>query len=487
MLKPLIVLVNMGIVLFITRIFGGVEIKHSFPDKANSGSQFTVEISIDKGELDRFARLTLEVPNGFTAKASETSGGQFTFDDQKAIIHWYSLPYDEVLKVTLVFNIAPPISGDLTITGTFRYIDNNQIQEKPIPPHKIKVTQVEGVTDLLASQRYKYKEITLKPIDCIRQKPYMNEENEIVVNLLVSKSTLSSFGKIEEQLPRGFRAVALKTKGAIFQVSGRVLKFLWMEMPKEEENKMFVVSYKLIQTEEYPNQAFIINGTFSYSQDDRTQTINIAERNIDLNEFEAELLEMQELTKDEQYAELEKENQQKRVDILADNDNFTGISGLATSDKISEITKSSKTFEETLTPEERAHYANVSTQSKNTTVTQKTSQNAISGEQRHPHITSIPGAEEGISYKIQIAASHKLVKKDYFKKFKIDETVHVELHEGWHKYTIGSFRIYKEARDYRVKIWDTTPITDAFVCAYSNGNRITVQEALMIANQKWFK
>lgn len=57
---------------------------------------------------------------------------------------------------------------------------------------------------------------------------------------------------------------------------------------------------------------------------------------------------------------------------------------------------------------------------------------------------------------------------------------------GLNKYTNGSFADYNGAHDQRNEI-RTNGGTDAFVTAYNNGNRITVQEALMITTQKWIQ
>jgi len=116
------------------------------------------------------------------------------------------------------------------------------------------------------------------------------------------------------------------------------------------------------------------------------------------------------------------------------------------------------------------------------------SDDEIASAQVHVNVPDKESYSTNVTYKVQIAAGHKLVNaKTHFKKFKIFDKVTVTQHDGWHKYTIGKFPDYKSARDYRVSVWSNTMAKDAFVAAYNGNTRITVQEALMIANHKWYQ
>jgi hypothetical protein len=425
-----------------------VSITLNMPTSANAGEEFLVEVTINKGNIEGFARFEQSLPVGFTAVARKTANGNFRFENQKVKIQWMQVPFDQEIVISYAIQVGPTVSGNFKFGGKFSYVLNNSVQTASATSKSITIIGDETLagTATDATTTISYQNVSLKDVDCIRQKPYLNDNNEIIVNLLINKGDLTGFGKIQEQIPVGYKAESLRSKNSIFTFKNSIIKFLWMNMPADPQ---FVVSYKLVPEGNIPDdEAFIITGTFSYAENERSKTINIADRNVDL-------------------------------------DNFKG-------DQLVVTTTKPKEQEETATPQETTTKASsVITQPEKTT-TNKIADNIQPERQTSSgnlsDITYTPSPDRnGVAYRVQIAAGHNLVSEKYFKKLNITDEVQIEIHQGWHKYTVGNFPIYKDARDYRMYIWNNTPIHDAFVAAYNNGMRITVQEALMIANQKWYK
>jgi len=425
-----------------------VSITLNMPTSANAGEEFLVEVTINKGNIEGFARFEQSLPVGFTAVARKTANGNFRFENQKVKIQWMQVPFDQQIVISYAVQVGPTVSGNFKFGGKFSYVLNNAVQTASVTSKSITIIGDETLagTEAGATTTYSYQNVSLKDVDCIRQKPYLNDNNEIIVNLLINKGDLTGFGKVQEQIPTGYKAESLRSKNSIFTFKNSIIKFLWMNMPNDPQ---FVVSYKLIPEGNIPDdEAFIITGTFSYEENKRTKTINIADRKVDLDNFKG----------DELVATTTKPKEQENPTTQQES-----------------TTKTSTVITQ---PEETA----TNVVADNTQPETQTPSGNLSD------ITYTPSPDQnGIAYRVQIAAGHNLVSEKYFKKLNITDEVQIEIHQGWHKYTVGNFPIYKDARDYRIYIWNNTPIHDAFVAAYNNGMRITVQEALMIANQKWYK
>lgn len=445
-----------------------VSLRINAPESANAGDEFLVEVTINKGDIEGFARFQQDLPVGFTAIPKQTANAKFDFQNQKVKVQWMQLPFDQQITFTYAIQVAPTISGEFNLGGKFSYILNNGVQVSNLPAANITIIADETAagTAAAANTTFEYQNVSLKNIDCIRQKPYLNENNEVIVNLLINKGELRQFGKVQEQIPRGYVAKSIRSKNSIFTFKNNIIKFLWMEMPPEEQ---FVVTYKLVPEAEIPDQAFIISGTFSYAENERTEVINIAERNVELSNFQGEDLVAQN-TEPETPANTEPVTSTSIVAATTDPEVISEPE-TTTVEQIQEPEPEPEPIAQT-TPDDIYPTPEPTKPSYNENVAA---------------LVSLPQAEYGVSYRVQIAAGHNLVGKKYFKRLNITDDVQTEIHNGWHKYTVGNFSIYRDARDYRVYIWNNTPIHDAFVAAYNNGMRITVQEALMIGNQKWYK
>jgi hypothetical protein len=263
-----------------------------------------------------------------------------------------------------------------------------------------------------------------------------NEEGYIV-NILVNKESKQKFAKIEEAIPAGYEAINIDPKEAIFTFKKGIVKFLWMNLPSQP---YFMVSYKLIPKNKKAGEPHM-KGTFSYLEEEKTISVAIKQTEKELASLTSP--EIGELI------------------------NYLATAPLADNDKILAA------GDEKPLP--------VGKEKKSTFKKRK--------DKRHKDDANyLLEPENGVYFRVQTAAGHKPIEIErYFKKYKLEKEVRKEIHDGWQKYSIGSFPVYKDARDYRIHLWNTTIISDAFVSAYNNGSRITVQEALMIGNQQWYR
>jgi len=455
MFKWLIISVNFLITLFIGSLFQGeVTLKISTPQVVTGGDEFQVRILLSKGKLESFSRLLQELPAGLKATSVNSANADFTFKDNKIRLIWLKLPDEDTFSVIYTIKVDQRLKGTFDLSGRFSYIDNNERQTTETTPVSITINPNPNIDPNLIVDIKDFKEQVIPeiapvgqaPVACIRQTPVNtgDADNSYVVNLLVYKENAQKFAKIEETVPPGFTAIKIDSKEGIFVFKNGLAKFLWMSLPSAP---FFIVSYRLVPNLGTTNPPSI-TGQFSYVVDEKTIVKPIVQKDVNLSALSNE-------------------------EILKLINEISVIPVLPVASKEPEKVDTTKVV------------AQVSIVKTEKPLKEKYIPKKIYNEEDLSYTLE---PQEGVYYRVQIAAGHKPVKiKRYFKKFKIADEIRTEIHEGWHKYSIGSFEEYKQARDYRIHIWNTTPIADAFVSAYNSGKRITVQEALMITNQRWYK
>jgi hypothetical protein len=420
------------------------------PSVVEAGSTVIVEIELQKAHLGGFARFQQVLPYGITASPVYPADMSFSFEDNTVKMIWLNLPQEESLTIRYQIHINERLKGNLQLDGQFNYIENNQrrmtnatgtllaINPSPSVEERYIVDVSEANEKLLAPAP---SVDLLRNVLAIRQTPVADNGNGYIVSILVNKEGNNHFAKIEEMIPEGYTAAEIESMGGIFSFSGQKARIIWRNLPRQSD---FIVSYRLIPGSEYAGVPDL-KGEFSFMQNEITASRTIVQRDVDLYSLTAN----------------------EKSDLIA---------SVPLERPSPAVARPAGTFRPALT----AGTAGTAS--------------PATGSQRRPslrpgtEITKPLESESGVYYRVQLAAGHRPVDIErYFSRLNITDDVRSEIHDGWIKYSIGSYYNYRTARDYRVHIWNTTPITDAFVAAYNEGSRITVQEALMIANHQWYR
>lgn len=461
--KELAVFLYGVVVLFLGILRGdAVSVVQLVDRDVKAGKDFEVVVTVRKGDLESFARYEVELPRGLTAVRGQSANSAYSFDDQRVRFVWLRLPMEEKVEIRYSVRVDERMMGQFKLGGNFDYIASNARQRVAVNEETIKVQPSATVppAQRLDIGEYQRTMPAQRPLDmgklavrCIRETPSILAPGpDRVVRLLVNRGEVESFAKIEERIPEGYAVESMEKQGAQFAFERGVVSFMWSQLPPE---KSFVVSYRLVPNNGKEGSTPKIDGRFSFILDGMTRVISIPERDMQLENLstgEVEQLVRATPVRVPARGALTPGGGQKGGGVLvAQGPSEGGI-------------------------DFPVRYGPIEARRKGRSV------RAISMDEY------LLEPEQGVYYRVQVAAGHRPIDIDrYFRRRSLHADVRTERHEGWYKYSVGSFREYKEARDYRTQIWSTTPIRDAFVSAYNNGQRITVQEALMITSQKWYK
>lgn len=471
MIKPLLILFNTVSVFFFSFFFGDapVSVTGNFPKSAPVGSEFTAELTVKKTNVSGFAKLQLEVPQGFTVKEVDSKTGNFSFAGTIAKIIWTSVPSEE--QFTVKFSIVADASatGLKTIGSKFSYVSNNSKEVVEMTPAEIQIG--EGSSEPVATSEPAPTTTTetTQPVTTTQPVPTpattdptpapLNNSSEPLsdvvcariitkgaageynVDVKLKKPGIKGFAKFQEILPAGYNAKQGKTNGSSFSVSDGKAKFVWVSLPAEDE---LLISYTLVK-EGTENLDARLEGEFSYLENDQTKKVKLP------------------------------------VDVISASGDVVAATGPAGNNA-----RQSTTPTPTPTTTEPAPTTNV-TPTPTTAVASSEPKTTTSSNPASTPSAVVAKKEGNVSYVVQIGAFRNAIQPDVLsKKFNISETIKSEMADGYSKFMVGSYGEYKQARDHRENI-KQKGCNSAFVAAYNGPKRITVQEALMISSQKWYK
>ena len=454
MLKIAALLFNSIALLFYQLFFADtVTITPNIPASAKIGTEFTVELTINKGNNTGFAKFQQELPAGFTAVEGESSAGSFTFINQTVKIIWMALPGESSFKISYKVKVSPEARGTHNLTGKFSYIYDNVKQAALLPATTIVIsdeaiakteTVVEQpvtppvTTDTAATVQPPVETAAVVPtpepganISCSRKLPEnILSNNDFFVEVTIQKGNLTGFAKLVENLPVGFTAEDVQAEGALFSFEDQKITYIWSSLPAQSEIK---ISYK-VKVDPSAEGEKLIEGVFSFVEKDETMKYVLSPGFV--NVVSSAPKPIVDATK-----KIEKIQETKTVKPVA-------------------VAKKKVSSEKPVSPKELS-------------------------------ATNIPGSQGAgkLHYKVQILALRKAkAVEKIVAYFKINETLSLEMAEGYTKYTAGYHQEYKSAHDARDLFkMQNQVMAGSFVTAYNQGKRITVQEALMITNQKWYK
>jgi len=409
-----------------------VEISIDHPDRVNAGEEFTVSVTISKGSLTDYSRFSQDLPLGLTATNVSSPNADFSFDNQRIRVIWLKMPQANQFTISYKIRVDPRLKGSFFLGGVFAYVVDDERKflnfdrNDPIAIVPSSTIDPALVVDINDFQGGEVAPVAARPGEvfamAVRQTPELQSNGSYLVRILVNNPPGSKYAKIEETIPFGYLFEEVNSSGGIVSHAASMVKFIWMKLPQSTE---FEVVYRLVPKQNEPQGDLIIDGMLTFTAGDDNKILEIRQMDVYLPEM----------------------TQAQKRNLLA-----TGSVPPRT----------------TATPTRPAETAQPvrTTQPTTAAVSGSASGNVIMN-------TRVLDYGTGAYYRVQLSANlNAFDAVSHFREAGVDKEVLVEQHEGYYKYTVGSFSTYQQAVSYKNQVEGLPGIDGAFVVAYRNGRRV---------------
>ena len=459
MSKAVLIFINfIGFLLFTILNINDVVITHTAPKEIAIGQAVEVNLIINKNNFSGPGRLRLDLSQaeGITVKENMSDGSSFTFKDNEVLFIWYDLPSDKGIVISYTIIAKENTNGIKKIAGDFSFINDNERKQLEVPALVFKVNP-----ELVANENIKENNSSTNSVRSI-----VKLENEYIVTVKTTIDNHKGFARIKEELPKDFNAEEIETAGSIFKNIDGYAKFIWTNL--SDSINEIIVKYKISNNKGLDTN-FTISGVFS------SEKLISEGYNSGIKIPETKYIPYKEITENTATDSIDIENT-VREDIKQDTLlEFASNIELNTEEDL--VTSKETQIEKKKEKKNKKKKERVV----------KTEDELVELKKNEvvKNIISTKKVNNNVDYKVQILAGHRIIsEKQISNQFNYSGEYALETHNGWIKYTVGSNSRYSDARDSRneLKIYN---FPGPFVTAYNYGERISVQEALILTSQNW--
>ncbi len=519
------------------------------PLTIEKGTDGIVEINFTVGSVKGFAKLTDNFPSGVIAEAVDMGDATFTFSNGVLKIIWLNFPTNKAFSVKYKVKVDQTAPSNFEIGGKFSYLENNEKRSYSIFKKSI-ATGTEALAAKTATEE-KEEQIassanvirTVEPLGSDKYKVTLDITKKGIDGFCKIQEFTSFGGKMTEGELKGAIFSFIKNKGKFVWMSlpadesFKVSYNLDLSSAKDKDVTILRGDFSFLEGNVTKKVDIVNKGEETLADNSSSsQNENVAEENTKESESstteaiavkvpptiikddveiamatqkdEEQVGKVEEVTSTEESTESNIEVEESEVAKTQESEvesNEEEIIEKNPADPIEEevlaieeniiketpvlenVESNVEELEEDLVTEENETIEKVKEIEEEEVVPV---QEEKSEEKKIESVLDNNfGIRTGVNYRVQIAAGKNVVDKAYFeKRHNWTNDFVIENHNGWVKYTTGSYQVYRAARDNRETVnGGEHKFNGPFVTAYNEDIRITVQEALMISKQKWFK